>query len=82
MNFKPAQFEYNPDTRTYVAEASTLGIGAPHKYISIDGYAFVFTHTDKDASGEDVYGWNYKPTMNSIGLNSALHGHRVLIIND
>ena len=82
MNFNPAQFEYNPDTRTYIAEASTLGIGAPHKYISIDGYAFMFTGCDADASGEDIAGWRFKPTMNSVQLNSALAGCGVLIIND
>jgi hypothetical protein len=82
VNFKPAQFEYNPDTRTYIAEASTLGIGSPAQYISIDGYAFMFTHADTDASGEDIAGWRFKPTMNSVSLNSALAGCGVLIIND
>jgi len=82
MNFQASQFQYQPEGKVYVAEASELRIGTPGNYITVDGYAFVFTHADKDASDEDTYGWNYKPTMNSISLNPSLHGHRVLIIND
>ena len=82
MHFKAAQFSYSPETKCYAAEASELRIGQPGQYVYIDGYAFMFTHADKDATGEDTYGWNYKPTMNAISLNGALHGHRVLIIND
>lgn len=82
MNFKAAQFDYHLVGKSYVAEASDLRISNPGEYITIDGYAFVFTHADKDASGEDVYGWNYIPTGNSLSLNPALAGHRVLIIND
>lgn len=82
MNFQASQFDYNPSSKTYVAEASDLQIGSPGQYISIDGYAFMFTGADKDASGEDTMGWRYKPTMNSVSLNSALAGCRLLIIND
>ena len=82
MSFQAKQFEYSPDTRCYVAEASDLQIGSPGQYISIDGYAFMFTGADKDASGEDTMGWRYKPTMNSVSLNSALAYCTALIIND
>ena len=82
MNFRSQQFEYNPATKTYVADASDLQIGTPGEYISIDGYAFVFTYSDMDSSGEDTYGWRYKPTGNSISLNSALAYCTALIIND
>jgi len=82
MNFYSSQFQYQPDTKSYVAEASDLAIGTPGQYITLDGYSFMFVGVDKDASGEDTYGWNYKPTMNSIELNPAMQGHKVLIIND
>lgn len=82
MDFKSEQFDYNPSSKTYVAEASDLQIGSPGQYISIDGYAFMFTGADKDASGEDTMGWRYKPTMNSVSLNSALAYCTALIIND
>lgn len=82
MSFQNKQFDYNPDTRCYVAEASTLGVSRPGNYISIDGYAFVFTHADHDAVGEDIAGWRYKPTANSVALNSALAYCTALIIND
>jgi hypothetical protein len=82
MQFKPDQFEYLPSSRTYVAEASELGISAPQEYIGIDGYAFAFDKCDKDASGEDVMGWRFKPTGDSVSLNPALAGCGVLIIND
>lgn len=82
MSFQAKQFEYSPDTRCYVAEASDLGAGLFGHYISIDGYVFVYTHTDYDASGEDAAGWRYKPTMDSVSRNPALAGSSVLIIND
>ena len=82
MNFQASQFQYQPENKAYVAEASDLRIGTPGQYITIDGYAFMFVGADKDSTGEDTYGWNYKPTMNSISLNAALHGHTALIIND
>ena len=82
MHFKSEQFSYNPGTKTYVAEASELRIGWPGTYIYLDGSAFMFTHLDKDASGEDIAGWNFKPTMNTVGLNPGMNGARVLIIND
>ena len=82
MNFQAAQFDYNPITHTYVAEASTLGISAPGNYISINGHVFMFTHADKDASGDDTMGWRFNPTIGAVSLNPALAGHRVLIIND
>ena len=82
MNFQASQFQYQPENKAYVAEASELRIGNPGRYVYLDGYAFMFVGADKDASGEDTYGWNYKPTMNAISLNPGLHGHSVLIIND
>jgi hypothetical protein len=82
MNFKESQFSYNLATKTYVAEASDLRISSPGQYVTVDGYAFVFTHADKDISGEDIMGWRYAPTGNSLSINPALAGHGLLIIND
>ena len=80
MNFQAKQFDYNPDTKCYVAEASTLRIGQPGTYITIDG--FMFTHADMDASGEDTAGWRFKATITSVDRCPALAGCTVLIIND
>jgi hypothetical protein len=82
MNFTASQFHYTMEDKSYVAEASDLRIGAPGNNITIAGFDFVFTHADKDASDEDTYGWNFKPTMGAINRNPALVGHTVLIIND
>lgn len=40
--------------------------------------AFYLDHEDKDASGEDTYGWHFYPI--SIELKRA--GVRILVIND
>jgi hypothetical protein len=82
MQFKATQFDYQLANKSYVAEASDLRIGAPHREITIDGNAWFFSHTDRDASGEDVMGWNFVPTMGAVSNNPALAGHKVLIIND
>jgi hypothetical protein len=83
MMFKSSQFQYQADTKAYVAEASELNLGGkPSQYITLDGWAFVFVGADMDASNEDTYGWNYKPTINAVELNAELAGKRLLIIND
>lgn len=43
---------------------------------------FVFSHVDTDASGEDVQGWNFKPTIQCVEQTPNFAGVRVLIIND
>jgi hypothetical protein len=82
MNFKASQFDYNPASKTYVAEASDLRVGITMPYITLDGCAFMLTHTDMDASGEDVYGWRYTVTIDAVQFNPALAGCKVLLIND
>ena len=85
MNFNAANFDYDPVKKLYTAEASTLGLPpgeTPGLHITIDGYAFVGTHCDYDASGEDLMGWNYAATGNTVALHAGFAGHRVLIIND
>lgn len=82
MEFNSKQFELNPHTHTYIAEASTLGlplgevpseitivIGQPSLCAKMD---FRFKEAEMDASGEDVAGWRY--------INNA--GTTVLVIND
>ena len=87
MRFLASQFQHQLENKAYVAEASDLRIGQPPWNISVglnDSVAFPFTltHVDYDASGEDIAGWNYKPTMEAVSRNSALAGYKVLIIND
>ena len=83
MNFQATQFVYLPENKVYIAEASDLRIGTPdQRSIDIDGATFLFTHADKDSSGEDVMGWNYSASWAAVRVNPALAEHRVLIIND
>lgn len=82
MRFLAHQFQHQLENRSYVAEASNLQIGQPAWNISISGFMFTLAHVDHDASGEEVVGWNYKPTMETVNRNSALAGYKVLIIND
>jgi len=45
-------------------------------------YVFVFYCVDKDASGEDTYGWRFVVTMDTVTKYPHMQGHRVLIVND
>jgi hypothetical protein len=38
--------------------------------------------TDKDGSGEDTYGWNFRPTAQSVKESPGCKGTEVLLIND
>ena len=84
MNFRANQFTYLPETKTYVAEASELGIppGVMRQQVQLDGYDFMYVNTDMDASGEDIVGWRFKPTMATVQRNPSMAGTGVLIIND
>lgn len=84
MRFKSQQFQWQAASKTYVAEASELGIavGQLDPVVNIDGNHFVYSGTDRDASGEDIAGWRFKPTQASLFKNPSLEGASVLIIND
>lgn len=84
MNLQAAQFTYNPNTKTYVAEASELGlpVGLLPRELTIDGASFVYSHAERDASEEDIAGWNFKVTMGAVQRNPGMAGAKVLIIND
>jgi hypothetical protein len=85
MHFKSEQFHWQEMSKTYVAEASELGL-APGTHagttVSINGMDFYYTSTDYDASGEDIAGWRYKPTMATLQKSPVFVNVRVLIIND
>ena len=84
MNFQASQFQFQPEGKVYVAEASDLGllVGVLPREIVLDGSLFVFSHTDRDASGEDVAGWNYRVSMGGVFWNKEMANARILIIND
>ena len=98
MRYKESQFAYNPNTKVYCEEASTLGVNAdkacygplPSGLVGITlvlpgcrGAAeFVFSHEDLDASEEDVAGWNFVPSHQTLKQYPFLEDVRVLIIND
>lgn len=95
MNYLSSQFDYNPDTKVFSQEVSllftkmvhgilpnnTVGITITDHTTAIDAN-FVLVHTDKDQSGEDIFGWHYRPSMESVQNNPALAYTKVLIIND
>jgi hypothetical protein len=45
-------------------------------------YTFVFYCVDKDASGEDTYGWRCVVTMDTVTKYPHMQGTRVLIFNN
>jgi hypothetical protein len=85
MRFKSEQFQYQEQSKTYVAEASELGL-APGTHagsvVSINGFDFHHYGTDMDASDEDVMGWRYKASTATVQKSPVFAGTTVLIIND
>lgn len=80
--FHPA-ISYNKKTRTFSAEISSLGdCGRVDSSVTFfnqkTGNSVVLKHhkTDKDSSGEDIYGWRYK----GIGIDGK--EFYFLLIND
>ncbi len=74
---KNCPLHWNPKTKTFSGELSDLCIN-PEKEIKVtvleSGNNKIFTQVsvDKDGSGEDIYGYNYK----------SLDGFKLLLIND
>ena len=93
MHYKVEQFEYNPVTKVYSQEASTLqtnqvfGVlrsGTHGITIRQDEWTveFLFTGADNDHSGEDIAVWNFSPTMDAVRKHPILAGTSVVIFND
>ena len=88
MQLGTEQFDYNPQTRTFTAEISSLTLSSVPKQVTLfnpktgNKALFAFSHTDMDGSGEDAYGWNYKVTMGAVQDNPALANCKILLIND
>lgn len=84
MHFTTEQFMLQPENKSYVAEASELGLapGSMAPYLFLNGNLFQYYGTDRDASGEDIAGWRFKPTMRTLQKSPTFAGWTVLIIND
>ena len=84
MNFRANQFTYVAHSKTYIAEASDLGLGpgSLDSQLMLEGYSFMYYKTDMDASGEDIVGWRYRPTMGTVQRNPSMAGTTVVIAND
>ena len=92
MRYNLSQFTLQGDT--YSEEASTLRVepvygritsGNPGIVVTDDAgkqLEFALAWTDTDASGEDVYGWNFRPTMGTVQKDPQMANRRILIIND
>jgi len=93
MRYKTSQF-LDIGNKTYTAEISELNVsrvmgnlpsGIPGiVLVSPDGLEteFVYTHRDMDASGEDILGWHFVPTMGAVQKVPNFANARLLIIND
>ena len=84
MRFETHQFQLQEMNKLYVAEASELGIppGMMSQHVILGGMDFMYYSTDLDASGEDITGWRFKPTMSTVQKSPTFAGWQVLIIND
>jgi len=87
MHFKLAQFDLHDNT--YSQEVSMLQVRQIYGMlpsgqigITIDGAEFMFAGDDRDNTGEDIYGWNFRPTMSAVQKNPVFANKRVLIVND
>ena len=69
---------YNKESKTFSGYASDIQLESIDlQYVIYNpktqmSQYFTQTHTDRDGSGEDIYGWNYK----------SHQGIKLLIIND
>lgn len=74
--FEVGQFDWQKDNKTFVQEASVLGIGSPAATLMIKnpttGNHKSFKMCDIDRDAEEIYGWRYKTN----------DGLKALIIND
>jgi hypothetical protein len=74
--FKVQQFDWNKETKTFVQEASMLGIGSPAATIMLTnpetGKRKSFKLCGVNRNSDEIYGWKYKTNC----------GIKVLIIND
>jgi len=74
--FKVQQFDWNKNNKTFVQEASLLGIGAPAATLILTnpktGKRKTFKMTNIDRSSDEIYGWKYETKC----------GIKALIIND
>jgi len=89
-------FDFNPNTFTFVAEASDFGRGtsaffsqvyddacdAGFTLIGKTGAEVTFIHSSTDMSGGDIAGWRFTPTSDSIRRVPACAKVSALIIND
>jgi len=84
MHFRSEQFQWQEGSKTYVAEASELRLqpGRVPVVVSINGNEFAHSSTDRDASDEDIAGWRYKPTPETLAKSPVFSGTSVLIVND
>ncbi len=73
-----AAVSYDKEQKSFSAYSSDLQKGSGEHIITLvnpktsGSKIFFLTSVDRDASGEDIYGWNYKSN----------DGYKLLIIND
>ena len=95
--FSSSQFFWDKNTKELHQEVSSLTRGGGNSPFRAEGNQWFVTvvssktgqsvnfkliQVDKDASGEDVYGWRLVPTEESIQHVPACKGVRMLIVND
>ena len=71
------QFNYDAPTKVFTQEMSTLSCPSVPRFVTLynpqtgNEARFIFTHADKDGSGEDTYGYNYVITQGSVELTPS-----------
>jgi hypothetical protein len=78
------EFSYNPVSKVFVAEHSTLAKPLSERILLKGKTASVvyhFTHTEKDRD-DDIVAWHYWPCAVSEGQIPACRGTKLVVMND
>jgi hypothetical protein len=89
---------YNEQTKTITEEASTLGIPpgrAPHGWLypksthlgiyikdNRNGKVTAWYPDSEDKRGDEIVGWRYRPSAESLKEDRSLYSWQLVIIND
>jgi hypothetical protein len=87
LQLNTKQFLHSKISKTFIAEASTLGADALPLSIAlvshVTGKTVTFTLRDSHISPErEVISWRYTPLANEINKNSKLSKYKLIILND
>ena len=97
VSFPVRMFDYNPVTRSYVAEASDMGnrhlqplddsnrdVGFIIEFDNDQQCTYVMTKVLTTGIGDDreITGWEYRPTLDDVCKVPSCHHTKAIIFND